>query len=160
MHQNGHFSAGAEILPANLVQLRTLARQLPLHQQKKVLNDLTGSHASAIRGRGLDYAEVREYQPGDDIRAMDWRVTARTGDAHIKVFREEKERPVLLVCDLRANMRFGSRRALNRCWQPTSRHCSPGRLLSTVTVLALCCLTMTRKRICAPKPAAGKCCTC
>lgn len=114
MRQNGHFSAGAEILPANLVQLRTLARQLPLHKQKKVLNDLAGSHASAIRGRGLDYAEVREYQAGDDIRAMDWRVTARTGDAHIKVFREEKERPVLLVCDLRAAMRFGSRRALKQ----------------------------------------------
>ncbi len=114
MRQDGHFSAGAEILPANLVQLRTLARQLPLHKQKKVLNDLAGSHASAIRGRGLDYAEVREYQAGDDIRAMDWRVTARTGDAHIKVFREEKERPVLLVCDLRAAMRFGSRRALKQ----------------------------------------------
>ena len=114
MRQDGHFSAGAEILPANLVQLRTLARQLPLHKQKKVLNDLAGSHASAIRGRGLDYAEVREYQAGDDIRAMDWRVTARTGDAHIKVFREEKERPILLVCDLRANMRFGSRRALKQ----------------------------------------------
>lgn len=114
MRQDGHFSAGAEILPANLVQLRTLARQLPLHKQKKVLNDLAGSHASAIRGRGLDYAEVREYQAGDDIRAMDWRVTARTGDAHIKIFREEKERPVLLVCDLRANMRFGSRRALKQ----------------------------------------------
>ena len=114
MRQDGHFSAGAEILPANLVQLRTLARQLPLHKQKKVLNDLAGSHASAIRGRGLDYAEVREYQAGDDIRAMDWRVTARTGDAHIKVFREEKERPVLLVCDLRATMRFGSRRALKQ----------------------------------------------
>lgn len=114
MRQDGHFSAGAEILPANLVQLRALARQLPLHKQKKVLNDLAGSHASAIRGRGLDYAEVREYQAGDDIRAMDWRVTARTGDAHIKVFREEKERPILLVCDLRANMRFGSRRALKQ----------------------------------------------
>ncbi|MAY14757.1 MAG: DUF58 domain-containing protein [Oceanospirillaceae bacterium] len=114
MRQDGHFSAGAEILPANLVQLRTLARQLPLHKQKKVLNDLAGSHASAIRGRGLDYAEVREYQAGDDIRAMDWRGTARTGDAHIKVFREEKERPVLLVCDLRATMRFGSRRALKQ----------------------------------------------
>ena len=114
MRQDGHFSAGAEILPANLVQLRALARQLPLHKQKKVLNDLAGSHASAIRGRGLDYAEVREYQAGDDIRAMDWRVTARTGDAHIKVFREEKEQPGLLVCDLRAAMRFGSRRALKQ----------------------------------------------
>lgn len=105
------FSSGALIRPAALVGLRTLAPLLPLHRQRKVLNDLAGGHASAIRGRGLDYSEVRAYQPGDDIRAMDWRVTARTGDAHIKVFREEKERPVFIVCDLSANMHFGTRRA-------------------------------------------------
>ncbi|WP_430462683.1 DUF58 domain-containing protein [Thalassolituus sp. LLYu03] len=105
------FSLGAEIRAANLVGLRTLAPFLPLHRQRKVLNDLAGTHSSAIRGRGIDYAEVRAYQPGDDIRAMDWRVTARTGDAHIKVFREEKERPVIIVCDLRATMQFGTRRA-------------------------------------------------
>lgn len=105
------FSAGADIRPANLVALRSLAPLLPLHRQRKVLNDLAGGHASAIRGRGIDYAEVRSYQPGDDIRSMDWRVTARTGDAHIKVFKEEKERPVIIVCDLRSSMRFGTRRA-------------------------------------------------
>lgn len=104
------FSLGAEIRPQQLVGLRTLAPLLPLHKQKKVLNDLAGTHASAIRGRGIDYAEVRAYQPGDDIRSMDWRVTARTGDAHIKVFREEKERPVILVCDLRSHMQFATRR--------------------------------------------------
>src|SRR5690554_8053349 len=60
----------------------------------------------------MDYSEVRQYQAGDDIRSMDWRVTARTGKAHVKVFHEEKERPVLLLCDLRAGMQFGSQRAL------------------------------------------------
>src|SRR5690606_11929682 len=69
---------------------------------------------SALRGRGMDFAEVRQDQAGDDLRSMDWRVTARTGQAHIKVFNEEKERPVLLVCDLRAGMQFGSRRALKK----------------------------------------------
>ncbi|WP_420590458.1 DUF58 domain-containing protein [Bacterioplanoides sp.] len=106
------FSAGAEIKPANLVALRDLASQLPLHKQKRILNDLAGTHTSAVRGRGIDFSEVREYQPGDDIRSMDWRVTARTGDPHIKLFREERERPVLVVCDLRAGMHFGTRRAL------------------------------------------------
>lgn len=108
------FSAGTDIVAANLVQLRALAPFLPLNQQKKVLNEQSGAHRSALRGRGMDYAESRQYQPGDDLRSMDWRITARTGDAHVKVFREERERPVLLVCDLRAGMQFGSRRALKK----------------------------------------------
>ncbi|ASP39609.1 DUF58 domain-containing protein [Bacterioplanes sanyensis] len=105
------FSRGAHIDRDNLIALQALAAQLPLKRQRKVLNDKAGTHTSAMRGRGIDFAEVREYQPGDDIRAMDWRVTARTGEAHIKLFREERERPVMLACDLRAHMRFGTRRA-------------------------------------------------
>ncbi len=105
------FSRGAAIGRDNLIALRALAGQLPLRRQRKVLSDQAGTHTSAMRGRGIDFAEVREYQAGDDIRAMDWRVTARTGDAHIKVFREERERPVMLACDLRQHMHFGTRRA-------------------------------------------------
>ena len=108
------FSTGTQIDPARLAGLSALARLLPLHKQKKILNDQAGVYSSALRGRGIDFAEVREYQAGDDIRAMDWRVTARTDNPHIKVFREERERPVLLVCDLRAAMNFGTRRALKR----------------------------------------------
>ena len=108
------FSSGTEINPVRLAGLRVLAGLLPLHRQKKILNDQAGTHTSQLRGRGIDFSEVRTYQPGDDIRSMDWRVTARTGDAHIKVFREERERPVLIVCDLRACMNFGTRRALKR----------------------------------------------
>jgi uncharacterized protein (DUF58 family) len=106
------FSRGVKIEAANLVRLRELASQLPLRQQKRVLNDLAGTHTSPMRGRGIDFSEVRQYQPGDDIRAMDWRVTARTGEPHIKLFREERERPVMMVCDLRANMQFATRTAL------------------------------------------------
>lgn len=68
-----------------------------------------GGHTSRFRGRGIDFDEVRAYQPGDDIRAMDWRVTARTGKPHTKLFREERERPVLFAVDLSATMRFGTR---------------------------------------------------
>ncbi len=108
------FSTGTEIDAERLAGLRVLAGLLPLHRQKKILNDQAGTHTSRLRGRGIDFSEVREYQPGDDIRSMDWRVTARTGDAHIKVFREERERPVLICCDLRASMNFATRRALKR----------------------------------------------
>lgn len=68
-----------------------------------------GTQRSRLRGRGIDFDEVRRYQPGDDVRSIDWRVTARKGKPHTKVFREERERPVLLVIDERANMAFGSR---------------------------------------------------
>lgn len=104
-------SAGAEITTDNLVALRHLANQLPIHKQRKVLNELSGIHTSNLRGRGVDFSEVRGYQPGDDIRAMDWRVTARSQKPHIKVFREERERPIMVVCDLRANMFFGTQHA-------------------------------------------------
>lgn len=108
------FSTGTRIQVSQLVQLRALAATISLRRQRKVYNPLSGNHVAAIRGRGLEYSEVRHYQPGDDIRAMDWRVTARTGHAHIKVFQEERERPLLLVCDLRASMYFGSRRAFKQ----------------------------------------------
>lgn len=68
-----------------------------------------GGHTSRFRGRGIDFDEVRAYQPGDDIRSMDWRVTARTGKPHTKLFHEERERPVLFAVDLSASMRFGTR---------------------------------------------------
>ncbi|RTE86897.1 MULTISPECIES: DUF58 domain-containing protein [Gammaproteobacteria] len=67
-----------------------------------------GSKLSKQRGRGMEFDEVRHYQPGDDIRAIDWRVTARTGDTYTKLFREEKERPVFVCVDLSHSMRFGS----------------------------------------------------
>jgi len=108
---NGLLSAGATIETDNLVSMRHYAGQIPLHKQKKVLNDLAGVHTSNIRGRGVDFSEVRAYQAGDDIRAMDWRVTARNQKPHIKVFREERERPIVLVCDLRSPMFFGTQYA-------------------------------------------------
>lgn len=58
-----------------------------------------GGHRSAYRGRGMEFEEVRAYHPGDDIRTIDWRVTARTGRTHTKLFQEERERPVLILVD-------------------------------------------------------------
>jgi uncharacterized protein (DUF58 family) len=76
---------------------------------KRVAGSHAAVHASRFRGRGVDYAESRAYQPGDDIRQMDWRVTARTGKAHTKLFQEERERSVLLVVSCNPGMRFGTR---------------------------------------------------
>lgn len=76
---------------------------------RKARSQMLGGHRSPARGRGMEFDEVRAYQPGDDIRTIDWRVTARTGKAHTKLFQEERERPVLLLVDARRSMRFGTR---------------------------------------------------
>lgn len=73
---------------------------------------LAGAYRSRYRGRGVDFLESRNYQPGDDIRNMDWRVTARTGRAHTKVFQEERERPVLVALDVSSSLFFGTRTRL------------------------------------------------
>jgi uncharacterized protein (DUF58 family) len=94
---------------AELIALRFPARQLRLTRRNRALSALAGPNKSNFRGRGIDFEEVRNYQAGDDIRTIDWRVTARTGVAHTKLFREERERPVLVAVDQREGMFFGSR---------------------------------------------------
>ncbi len=79
---------------------------LPRQPSRSVLN---GRHSSRLRGRGLNFEEIRGYLPGDDIRSIDWKVTARTGQPHVRVFTEERDRPALLIVDQRMSMFFGSR---------------------------------------------------
>lgn len=100
---------GAFIELASLIALRFPAARLQLTKRNRALSNLAGPNKSNFRGRGIDFEEVRNYQPGDDIRTIDWRVTARTGTAHTKLFREERERPVLVAVDQRSSMFFGSR---------------------------------------------------
>ena len=90
-----------------LIKLNQQAHQLPL-KSKRVLSRLSGSFISTFKGRGMEFDEARPYQPGDDIRSIDWRVTARTGETHTKMYREERERPVLIWVDLRKPMFFAS----------------------------------------------------
>lgn len=92
-----------------LIAQRLAARSLVLAASRRVATAQAGIKASRFRGRGVDYVESRSYQPGDDIRSMDWRVTARSGKPHTKVFQEERERSVLLVLDHAPSMRFGTR---------------------------------------------------
>lgn len=94
---------------STLVKLRFGTKDLKFFPRLMAKNPLMGNHQSHFRGRGMDFEEVRQYQPGDDIRTIDWRVTARTMTPHTKVFREERERPTLIMCDLRPTMFFGSR---------------------------------------------------
>lgn len=97
---------------SELIGLRGVAQLLSLHTRRPALARLQGAHRSAQRGRGLEFEEVRLYAPGDDARNIDWRVTARRGRVHTKLFREERERPVWLVVDLHAGLFFGSKRQL------------------------------------------------
>ena len=97
---------------AELVALRGAARGLSLHGRRSARAPLQGGHRSALRGRGLEFEEVRPYVAGDDARNIDWRVTARRGRPHTKLFREERERPVWLLADLHPGLYFGSRRQL------------------------------------------------
>jgi uncharacterized protein (DUF58 family) len=95
-----------------LIALRGDAHGLDLRAHRPAMARLYGSHRSAQRGRGLEFEEVRPYIAGDDVRNIDWRVTARRGKPHTKLFREERERPVWLILDLHAGLFFGSKRQL------------------------------------------------
>lgn len=93
-----------------LVRLQFEAREFSLLPRQPVHSLLSGRHASRLRGRGLTFEELRDYRPGDDIRTMDWKATARLRKPHVRVYTEERERPVLLVVDQRVSMFFGSAR--------------------------------------------------
>jgi uncharacterized protein (DUF58 family) len=103
-------SDGTRLELDELIRLRAAARGLELGARRKALSSQAGGYLSAYRGRGLEFDEVRAYQDTDDARSIDWRVTARRGRPHTKLFREERERPVLLLADLHPGMYFGSRR--------------------------------------------------
>jgi uncharacterized protein (DUF58 family) len=97
---------------SDLLAIRGSAQGLRLQAGRAARTPHSGSHRSTQRGRGLEFQEVRPYVLGDDPRSIDWRVTARRGKPHTKLFREERERPVWLLADLNAAMFFGTRRQL------------------------------------------------
>lgn len=93
-----------------LVALKNRKSRLIQPSRRAVQSTISGNHHSPFRGQGLDFDSVREYVPGDEIRRIDWRVTARTGFPHIKLFREDRERQIVLCVDMNATMRFGTRK--------------------------------------------------
>jgi len=91
-------------------ELLAQVRRLTIRSRRAVEEVFSGAYRSAFRGKGLEFAEVREYVPGDDVRSIDWNVTARTGEPHVKRFVEERELTVMLLVDVSASQDFGSGR--------------------------------------------------
>lgn len=96
--------AGTEIDPEIFARIK----RLQIRTRRTVTEVMAGEYESAFKGRGMEFEQVREYQPGDDVRHIDWNVTARLGAPHVKEHREERELTVMLLVDLSASGRFGS----------------------------------------------------
>ncbi|KGE63978.1 MULTISPECIES: DUF58 domain-containing protein [Pseudomonas] len=96
---------------AQLIALQFQARDLSFVARQPQGSILAGNHASRLRGRGLNFDELRRYQPGDDLRHLDWRASLRTGKPVVRTFTEERDRPALIVVDQRMSMFFGSVRS-------------------------------------------------
>lgn len=92
-----------------LIRVQFKVSDFSLKPSQPVMSILSGRYGSRLRGRGLNFEEVRRYQQGDDIRTIDWKITARTRSPHVRVYTEEKDRAVLVVVDQRINMFFGTR---------------------------------------------------
>ena len=107
-HHARYQSTGAVVSLQQLLIQRYAAKTLEYLAHTRSIAGISGLHLSKMRGRGIDFEEFRPYQPGDDIRLIDWRVTARTSRPFTKVFREERERPVIIAVDQTHNMYFGS----------------------------------------------------
>ncbi len=92
-------------------ELLKALRKIEITTNRLATEQLSGNYTSVFKGRGLAFREVRQYQPGDDVRTIDWNVSARMNEAYVKVFVEEREMTVMLVVDLSASEQFGTRRA-------------------------------------------------
>lgn len=99
---------GIRISLAELIEMRHRVREVQLFSTPARRSPLIGLHHSKLRGRGVDFDQVRVYQPGDDVRTIDWRVTARTQEPHTKLFHEERERPIYIMVEQSRRLFFGS----------------------------------------------------
>ncbi|MGI3746579.1 DUF58 domain-containing protein [Pseudomonas sp. PS02290] len=99
---------GIRISLADLIEMRHRVREVQLFSTPSQRSPLIGLHHSKLRGRGVDFDQVRVYQAGDDVRTIDWRVTARTQEPHTKLFHEERERPIFIMVEQSRRLFFGS----------------------------------------------------
>src|SRR5499425_2229859 len=95
-----------------MIALEYRGRKVSFLPRQPVHSLFSGRFASRMRGRGLNFEEIRDYRPGDDVRSIDWKVTARLQKPHVRVFNEERDRRSLLVVDQRLSMFFGSKLAM------------------------------------------------
>ena len=98
---------GIDVQLSELIALQRYAQTVRYRPEGFALR--VGTHLSTLRGRGMDFSEARNYQAGDEVRHMEWRVTARTGRPHVKVYQEERERPVIILTDFSPSLYFGTR---------------------------------------------------
>ncbi len=141
LYPNGAFFM-AEGITLSLTELIALQQAVgPMLPHAGFSGQRQGAHLARVRGRGMSFAEARNYQAGDEIRHMAWRMTARTGKPHVKLYHEERERPVMVVADFNASMYFGTRCAFKSyiaaqlaaliAWTALSHHDRIGGLLFT-----------------------------
>ena len=102
------YQTGVDVCLTELLSYKRQAKMQLAPAAGGASKQLSGNYLAKIKGRGMEFSEVRHYQAGDDVRSIDWSVTARTGKAHTKLFQEEKERPVFILLDLSDSMIFGS----------------------------------------------------
>jgi uncharacterized protein (DUF58 family) len=95
-------------------EIRRKIRSIEIRTSRIVSDVLAGQYRSAFKGRGMEFEEVRPYLYGDDVRSIDWNVSARVGEPHVKIFREERELTVILAVDLSGSLSFGTRAELKR----------------------------------------------
>ena len=98
----------------NASELIRKVRRIQIHTSRVTSEALAGTYHSAFRGRGVEFEEVRPYVVGDDVRTIDWNVSARAGAPHVKQFREERELCVMLAVDLSGSLDFGTRSQFKR----------------------------------------------
>ncbi|GAB3393502.1 DUF58 domain-containing protein [Azotobacter armeniacus] len=101
---------GVQVSLSELIEIRHRVREVQLFSSATRRSVLLGAHHSRLRGRGVDFDQVRVYQTGDDVRNIDWRVTARTQEPHTKLFHEERERPIFILAEQSRQLFFGSSR--------------------------------------------------
>jgi len=106
--KSGHQTDGVYVQLDELAKLQHKASGFSFLPKQPIHSVLSGRHASKLRGRGLNFEELRNYLPGDDTRHIDWKVTARTRTPYVRVYTEEKDRTVWLLVDQRVCMFFGS----------------------------------------------------
>jgi uncharacterized protein (DUF58 family) len=115
----------------DLLRLQFKSSGFSFLPRQPVHSVLSGRHASRLRGRGLNFEELRTYLPGDDIRSLDWKVTARTREPHVRVYTEERDRPVWLLVDQRSSMFFGSQHRMKSVTAAEAAAVAAWRVLSS-----------------------------
>jgi uncharacterized protein (DUF58 family) len=108
MPKTANSEPGIRISLSELIEMRHRVREVQLFSRPGQRSPLVGLHHSKLRGRGVDFDQVRVYQAGDDVRSIDWRVTARTQEPHTKLFHEERERPIFILVEQSRQLFFGS----------------------------------------------------